>query len=638
MRARRCKERFLRRRAISLISMLIATTSLADTVIPNVIVTKPKLHSNGPKTLITKDQITASGVTTLSQALQNLGGVQLLDTTGNGSQTMLSLRGFGANASSNTLLLINGIPLTNPDMAPPDLNAIPINEIESIEVIAGSESVTYGDQAVGGIITINTREHVDETLNISCTQGSFNQYKCLASVYHQRDQLRGNATLQTNHTDNYREHNDFDQNSFLGGIRYDYASGFLKFNFNLIDENMQYPGALTAAQVSQNRRQATNDTDFFKDLNGFLHLRQQQSLNSNWNALTDMAYRRMNGNGVLTSPFTQSRSSFFIKPQVNGKVGPAVIKAGVDGQTDGYQLNSLFGSTNDRLQKYGLFASSDILLAPRFTLSLGARGAQQNNRLSTTDSVNTVNRAFATTIGLSHQLTSDTNVYLRRAGSFRFPKADENASIPSTISSLKTQRGIAYETGIEKGTKKYSAKLGVYLLNLKDEITFDPLQTPQQPFGSNTNLDPTVRRGATLSGKYWLNDKLNVNGQYNYVNARFQSGIYQGKRIPLVSETVIRTGLDWRIREHWQAYTDAIFTGNQFAANDNANIAKRNGGYTVYNVNLRYDYLHFSAALHLNNISNKYYYFYSVYQPGMPDEFFYPAPGRSYTLTVYYAL
>jgi outer membrane receptor for ferrienterochelin and colicin len=201
---------------------------------------------------------------------------------------------------------------------------------------------------------------------------------------------------------------------------------------------------------------------------------------------------------------------------------------------------------------------------------------------------------------------------------------------------LRTQRGVAYETGIETNQRTYHAKFGVYLLHLKDEITFDPLQTPQYPFGTNTNLDPTQRKGATLSGKYHINKNVTLDGQYNVVNARFQSGINKNKRIPLVSENIIRAGINWNLMQYWHMYFDAVFTGSQFAANDDANITSKLGGYTVYNFNLRYDYKQVSAALHINNIFNRNYFFYSVYQPGMPSNFFYPAPDRNFTLTLNY--
>lgn len=605
--------------------------------IPTVIVTAKQNVSltSGPKTSITQQQLRDSGVRTLSQALQHM-GVQLQDLTGNGSQVLLSMRGFGANASSNTLFIVNGIPLTNPDMAPPDLNTIPIDEIELVEVIAGSESVLYGDQAVGGTVNVVTRNRIREKSTFSCHAGSYHQYGCYATLQERYQSINSNLTLLKEHSDNYRDHNDYDQKRLLGRFDFIYSVGKLIFDYNLVDEKMLYPGALTATEVRENRRQASNDTDFFKDWNGFFHFNHQHLLIEHWKIETDTALRRMNGDGVLFSPFTQSRSIFFLKPQLNGIIGKNIITSGFDFQSDDYHLNSAFGITDEKQQKYNIFTLATIPLHPSLTLSAGARGAELRDHLKSATVSHHINRALATTLGMTYEASSDIHLYLRRAESFRFPKADENAFAPLGVTSLRTQRGVSYETGVEFNTENNSGKLGLYQLNLKDEIAFDPTQTPQQPFGSNRNLAPTIRRGFTLSGKKQITHQFSIDGQYNYVNARFQNGPNVNNRIPLVSENIIRAGLHYQMTPQLSLYTDVIYTGNQFPANDDANINGSIGGYTVYNFNLRYDYQQFSAALRLNNIFNKYYYFYTVLQ--QTTEFFYPAPGRNFTLTFNYEI
>lgn len=621
----------------------ILSASAADNhqqskIIPPVTV-KAAHHSQrsltgGPNTVASRQQLAASGAVSVAQALQYLGGVQQQDTTGNGSQVMLGMRGFGVNASSNTLLLVNGIPLTNPDLAPPNLNTIPLHEIEYIEIISGSESVQYGDQAVGGVINLITRDQAREKVALSCGTGSYNMRDCYAALYHGYGRLQYNLSFSHLHTDNYRDHNDYDQNLLMGKFAFPYARGRLHVEFSLGEEDMQYPGALTAAQVRQNREQSSNDMNFFKDWNGSFHLQHRQEFNPVWRLDTHLARRVMQGHGVLYSRFTQSRITDFLKPEVSGKIGEAAVRGGVDIQNDSYRLNSLLGNTEDTQQKYGLFGIADIPVYTRVSLAIGARMAQQNSRLTSLFTNNNINRAWASTLGATYKMTPDTRWYLRRAESFRFPRADENASTPPGSTGLRTQRGAAYETGMEWEHEKNAVQIGLYQLNLRDEITFDPTQTPQNPFGTNRNLSPTTRRGLTLSGKNQIAPKLTLDGQYNYVNARLQTGANAGNRIPLVSETIARAGVNYHFTDHLSAYTEGIFTGNQYPANDDANVAGKIGGYTAYNFHLRYVYNQLTASLRLNNIFNKYYYFYTVYQSD--SEFFYPAPGRNFTLTVKY--
>lgn len=630
-------------RNLLLILLVIATNCFAtpnDTVIPPVIVSAKKFanHSitHAAKTVITQQDMSDIGATSLSQALQELGGVQLQDTVGNGSQVALSMRGFGVNASSNTLLLINGIPIVNPDLASPDLNAIPIQEIEYIEVTSGSEGVLYGDQAVGGTVNIITREKSLEKIAVSCSAGSYNAKNCYAAINNKIKQVNYGLNISSSHSDNYRDRNDYGQNHLSGRLDYAYQTGKLAFDYSLANEHMQYPGALTAEQVRQNRRQSENDTDFFRDWNGFYHLQNQQQLTTNWLLQTDASRREMHGDGILTSPFSQSRVIHFIKPQVKGTVGKLLLNSGIDFENDQYRLQSLYGVTSDAEQKYGIFGIANYPATSRLSFSVGARGAQADNQLDQFEITNVINRAIATTLGTSFQLDPNTQFYLRRAENFRFPKADENAATPPDVHGLKTQRGVSYETGVNWDYKNLLTKFDIYQINLRDEITFDPFQTPQTPFGSNRNLDPTVRRGATLTEKFPITTKVTVDGEYTLAYAKFQSGPYSGNRIPLVSENILHTGVNYAFTQRWNLYTEALYTGNQYAANDNANIAGKIGGYTTYNVNLRYHMQQFSAAFRINNIFNKYYYFYSVFEPSMPLEFFYPAPGRNFLLTLKY--
>ena len=129
-------------------------------------------------------------------------------------------------------------------------------------------------------------------------------------------------------------------------------------------------------------------------------------------------------------------------------------------------------------------------------------------------------------------------------------------------------------------------QLGLYQLNLRDEIAFDPQQTPQAPFGANRNLSPTHRYGITSGFTYQPYSFVSIDGQYNAVSARFINGATAGKRIPLVSEQIARIGVAWMPTEQWRIYTEALYTGNQYAANDDANVGGANRG--IYIISLQY--------------------------------------------------
>lgn len=620
---------------MTVVLYLSASTLLATEKIPPVIVSKPLTYSHKPSVVISSSDMQKQGVATLSEALQSFGGIQLQDTTGNGSQVAISMRGFGVNASSNSLLLVNGIPFTNPDIAPPNLNQIPIDDIAFIEIYTGSESVLYGDQAVGGIINIITKKKLKNNVTLSCGLGSYNKYECNGGLQNRWKDLRYAMNVESFHTDNYRAHNDYDLTDFSGELLYPYSTGSLQFNYKIDKEKMLYPGALSAAEVDQNRRAANNNIDFFSDWNGFYHLRHLHSINDNWMVETDLTRRTMNGNGVLFSPFTQSRTIDFLKPVVKGKVGHVMTESGVDVENDRYTLDTDFGNTFDKLQKYSIFALIKIPSTDKLIFSIGGRSAMQHSDLQSPDDIVINNYAGATTINGTYQYNENTSFYLRRAGSFRFPKVDEMASTtPGTI--LKTQYGVAYETGASNKYRNLSSQFELFQLNLHDEITFDPTQTAQDPFGTNRNLPPTKRVGFSFDEKFEMTNALSLTCQYHFVDAKFSSGVNIGKQIPSVAENIFHLGLNYHFLEDWIFFSEAVYTGSQFPANDDANISHKIGGYTIYNASLHYQLQQFSASLRLNNLFNKFYNLYTVYTPSTNTDSFYPAPGRNFYFTMQY--
>ena len=153
-------------------SMLVATETFAQasgTTLQRVEVTGTNVRRSDTETpspvqVITRQEIENSGKTSVGDYLQTLtadGQGSVPTTYGRGfsgaTASGISLRGLGANA---TLVLINGrrvAPAVLADDAQRtfvDLNSIPIEAVERIDVVKDGASAIYGSDAVAGVVNI----------------------------------------------------------------------------------------------------------------------------------------------------------------------------------------------------------------------------------------------------------------------------------------------------------------------------------------------------------------------------------------------------------------------------------------------------------------------------------------------------
>lgn len=118
-----------------------------------------------PITIITAQQIRASGLTTVSDVLQNItqaGNSLTLQSEVHGGAgagaTNINLRYFGA---SRVLILVNGRRWTKGLGGTVDLSAIPSAIIDHIEVLQDGASAIYGSDAITGVVNIITVHNFD---------------------------------------------------------------------------------------------------------------------------------------------------------------------------------------------------------------------------------------------------------------------------------------------------------------------------------------------------------------------------------------------------------------------------------------------------------------------------------------------
>lgn len=138
----------------------------------------------------------------LSEALQKLPGIKLRESGGVGSDMQIMLDGF---SGKHVKIFIDGVPQEGTGAAF-DLNNIPTNFAERIEVYKGVVPVGFGTDALGGVINIVTnKKRRNWFLDASYSYGSFNTHK---SYVHFGQTFKNGFTYEINAFQNFSD-NDY---------------------------------------------------------------------------------------------------------------------------------------------------------------------------------------------------------------------------------------------------------------------------------------------------------------------------------------------------------------------------------------------------------------------------------------------
>ncbi len=131
-------------------------------------ISRPTLTSSVPLTSVTVEDITSTGEVSLGDALNDLPSLRSTFSSGSTSRnifsttglSLLDLRGLGTD---RTLVLVNGrrhvtsVPGENAF----DVNTIPIDLVDRIDVVTGGNSAVYGSDAVAGVVNFIMKRDYD---------------------------------------------------------------------------------------------------------------------------------------------------------------------------------------------------------------------------------------------------------------------------------------------------------------------------------------------------------------------------------------------------------------------------------------------------------------------------------------------
>jgi outer membrane receptor protein involved in Fe transport len=139
----------------------------SDVVVTGSRISSPNATSSSPITTVTATQLLSTSRVSLGDTLNTLPQLQATFSQANSTRflgtaglNLADLRGLGPQ---RTLVLVNGRRHVGADIlnngVSTDINTIPSDLIESVDVVTGGESSVYGSDAIAGVINFKLRDH-----------------------------------------------------------------------------------------------------------------------------------------------------------------------------------------------------------------------------------------------------------------------------------------------------------------------------------------------------------------------------------------------------------------------------------------------------------------------------------------------
>ena len=263
-----------------------------------------KLPGSGIQ-VIDQTEIEKSGAFDLVELLRREANLQVRSTSGNSARSTVSMGGYGENGALRTLVLLDGHRLNSIDMSAINWYSIPLALVESIEVIRGGQSGTFGNHAVGGVIKINTKLPEETPFgSLEASAGSFDAFNARGAYSQRIGEIGLTIFGERAESDGYRVNGDHMADT--GGVRLDWGGesdikGYL--SWSLSNTDFGFPGDLNASALLADRRQTTDPNDRGEEKSSYGRAGLSYEINDEWSLENRLGYQDREVSVTMPSQF-----------------------------------------------------------------------------------------------------------------------------------------------------------------------------------------------------------------------------------------------------------------------------------------------------------------------------------------------
>jgi vitamin B12 transporter len=565
-------------------------------------------------TVINAAALQANAGRSIAQILNEQAGLYLPGSLSNaGTVPSIYMRGA---SSGRTLILIDGMPVGDPSMISNefDLNLVPLNTIERIEILKGAQSTLYGSDAIGGVINIITKNKSIPNFSGDFSTGSYGTQKI--NLQHSKSLGKLNYALgfSNESASGFSSASDITGKNNFDKDGYKNNNWFANINYTI---NQNWNVKISTRQTSYNAdidysafkddkdEKFNNDTKMtglilkYKKAKSIFQFQYQLSTQDRQykNDSTDRTYTIFEDNQYKgKSQFADAFYSTPLSKNIQWIIG-GDFRYGSYNQT--YASISGYGPYNDIFKdtfQYQTALYSSLLIndaSNKWLLELGGR-MNEHNRYG-------ANQTF--TISPSYKLNSQIRFMASASTGYKAPSLYQL----SYNEALKPEQSFNTEIGIEYKTNTVFAR-GVYYdrtiengidynyidynffnyikqkvnglelefnwkANEKNNISLNyTLMNGQETNQNRVTTTDTItynyllKRPKNTAGIQWSfepTSKLNLSIAARYISKRYDVGGYAAEDVSLKSYTLLNAHIQYSINKHFIVYADGQNLGNK---------------------------------------------------------------------------
>jgi vitamin B12 transporter len=521
------------------------------------------LPKSTPIYTIESQQIDRQGSKNVADVLKNLPGFAINDV-GYGADIHTGTYYRGASINQ-MIILLNGRSIgnnINTYHGATDLNSIPADSIDRIELSSGASNIIYGSDSFGGVVNIITKAYKGTPQsNISAELGSYGRQNYRASYTGGDRNLNYRVGIEKYHIDN-------NYNTPIGSANRDPATGKL---FNADSDAISYSGNVSAALNDRNQLDFDiNKTDSRRGLVYFGFPLQKDRLNHdalniglNWRSqLTNDQSSVLNSTISYSQDYfdstgpsgTNTRTGKLDTKSITGKVDHTwktsptnTLRWGGELQNrklDGSSISTVpariaFNDVENRNTfNTALFAVDTWKVSDKVAVDLGFRqnfNSQFGNYLNPS-------------LGSRWEINSNLALRASVAGAQRNPGLDQlylydtvHGWFPNP--NLKPETGTTWTAGVDLAFSPTSTgTINYFGSSLNNRIATQAISPTVTQW---SNIGQVATNGLEIGFKQQLTPQWSAFTNYTYTDAKIQSGVERGSQLSFVPFSVAQLGVGY---------------------------------------------------------------------------------------------